>query len=97
MRKIYKKNEVDGIIDSLPRIIDSSIRSIILFFLKYLCLGKNGVREIRNETQIEKIRESTKSFLCCRIWLYFIFSLTFLIAFWYFVSAFCIIYKLNRL
>ena len=97
MRKIYENKGTDGIIDSLPRIIASSILStIILFFLKKLCLGKNGVREIRNETKIEKVKESVKSFLCClkcRIWIYFNFSLAFLIAFWYFVSAFCIIYK----
>ena len=97
MRKIYENKGTDGIIDSLPRIIASSILStIILFFLKKLCLGKNGVREIRNETRIEKVKESVKSFLCClkcRIWIYFNFSLAFLIAFWYFVSAFCIIYK----
>ena len=97
MRKIYENNGTAGIIDSLPRIVASSILStIILFFLKKLCLGKNGVREIRNETQIEKVRESVKSFLCClkcRIWMYFNFSLAFLIGFWYFVSAFCIIYK----
>ena len=66
------------------------------YIIKKLCLGKNGVREIRNETQIEKVKESVKSFLCClkcRIWMYFNFSLAFLIGFWYFVSAFCIIYK----
>jgi hypothetical protein len=97
MRKIYENNGVLGLLDSLPRIIASSlISTIILFFLKKLCLGKNGVREIRNESKIENVRESIKSFLCClkcRIWIYFNFSLIFLIVFWYFVSAFCIIYS----
>ena len=74
----------------------SIISSIILIFLKLLCLTHSSIRKLKKETNVEEAKKKSISTIRCikiRICVYFIFSLIFLLIFGYYVSCFCAIFE----
>lgn len=86
--KINKENIIRALISSI-------LGFIILFVLKGLCLSHSGVEAIRHEKEIEKARKMAEGYffsLRCKIFIYFVVSSCLLLAFSYFITAFCAIF-----
>ena len=100
MHKVYLDYGKYNFIAQIPQIIYSTAASESLdVFIRYLCLIEKDVYRIK---QIEKKKNKAiakqqifKVLKCMRIKLilYFLVTFLFMSFFWYFVSAFCAVYK----
>ena len=103
IQSIYINKISDISIDwkNLVRSISSSIiSSIILVFLKSLCLTHHSIRKIKKEINIKDVEKKSKKILTCvkfRISIYYIFSLIFLLVFGFYVACFCSIFENTQL
>ena len=97
MHKIYINHGISNLIYQLPQILLSSLISIICnLIIKYLALSEKNLLKIKeNNTRSKILNESIYSFKCLRIKfnIFFIVGFTFLSFLWYFISAFCAVYK----
>ena len=99
IQSVYVNKLSDISIDwkNLVRSFASSIiSSIILIFLKILCLTHSSIRKLKKESNVEEAKRKSISTLKCikiRICAYFIFSFIFLLIFGYYVSCFCAIFE----
>ena len=104
IQSIYISKLSDITIDwkNVTRSFSSSIiSSIILIFLKILCMTHHSIREFKKGiSNIEEARKKSEEILCCvkfRICIYYIFSLIFLLLFGIYVSCFCAVFENTQL
>ena len=103
IQSVYINKISDISIDwkNLVRSLSSSIiSSIILVFLKLLCLTHHSIRKIKKEINIKDVEKKSKKILTCvkfRISIYYIFSLIFLLVFGFYVACFCSIFENTQL
>lgn len=90
----------DGIFDflySLPETIFSSVCcAVIRILLNFLSLSQSQIQEIKKEKSHKKAKKMSNRFLRCwkvKIIIFFNLILGFLFLFWYYISAFCSVYK----
>ena len=97
MHNIYVKNGSFDIEYELPKIVVSSLISMVLnTLLKMLALSNNSIVEFKQNKKKEDVNErgeKLKNKLNIKFILYFIISFIFLIFFWYYLSMFGAIYK----
>ena len=97
MHKIYEsKGNLDFLL-KIPNIIYSTIiSSFINIIIKLLALSNKDILKIKQITNKEEsLKESAKlsKILKIKFNLFFIISFVFLLFFWYFIAAFCAVYK----
>ena len=97
MHKIYINHGIFNFIYQLPQIIYSSIISIFCnLIINYLALsGKNLLKIKKCENKFEVYNKSLNlyNYLRIKFNFFFIIGLVFLCFCWYFISAFCAVYK----
>ena len=97
MNNVYDNNGSLQIISVLPKTIFSSLCcSIITFLLKFLSLSHGGMQKIKDEKDLIKQKEKAIQFEKCfkiKVSIFFIIIFILLILFWYYLSAFCAVYK----
>ena len=100
MHKIYLDYGKYNFISQIPQILYSTIASEALdVFLRYLALTEKDIYKIKKfEQNKDKILSKNKIFQILRcmrlkILCYFVVTFFFFCFFWYFVSAFCAVYK----
>ena len=97
MHEIYKNKGSFDLEYQLPKIIYSSLISIILnILLKYLALSNNAILDFKRNKSLNDIykREiNLKKKLKIKFILFFVISFIFLLFFWYYLSMFCAIYR----
>ena len=97
MHKIYESQGNLSFLSHIPNILYSTIiSSFINIIIKFLALSDKDmirIKKIRNKEIA--LKESTKlvKILKIKFSLFFIISFIFLIFFWYFIAAFCAVYK----
>ena len=81
----------------MPKIIYSFIISyIISILIKYFCLSEKILLELKNEENNDDLNDKgdkVKRCLIIKYIIFFVFSFIFLILFWYYLSAFCAVFK----
>ncbi len=97
MHKIYEsKGNLDFLL-KIPNILYSTIiSSFINIIIKLLALSNKDMLKIKQITNKEEsLKESAKlsKILKIKFNLFFIISFVFLLFFWYFIAAFCAVYK----
>lgn len=103
IQSVYINKLSDITIDykNLIRSLSSSvISSIILVFLKLICLTHHSIRKLKKCENLEEAKiQAVKKLKCVkiRISLYYIFSLIFLIIFGFYISCFCAIFENTQL
>jgi hypothetical protein len=101
IHKIYETHGKYHLIHSIMNIIYSSLISGVLrFFLKYLALSNKSILDLKHYKNRKKmIKESEKLIqkLNIKFYFYFAISFLFLVFFWYFISAFCAIFKNSQI
>ena len=97
MHKIYETKGKYNFVYNLPKIIYSSLISMVLNkILKVLALSNDDIlnfKQTKNKSDIGRIRDSLWNKLKIKFVLYFIISFIFLLFFWYYISMFGAIYK----
>ena len=97
MHKIYESKGKLDFLFQIPNILYSTlISSIINILIKLLALSNKDMIKIKQIKEKGKsLRESAKlmAILKIKFNLFFIVSFIFLVFFWYFISAFCAVYK----
>ena len=97
MHNIYVSNGAFDIAYQLPKILYSSIISMLLnILLKLLALSNDKVlkfKQNKSEVNINERGENLKKLLSIKFLLYFIISFIFLTFFWYYISMFGAIYR----
>lgn len=97
IHKIYSDNGIYNILYQLPQAIYTTL--ILAFFnmiIQFFALSDNLILKIKsNKKRKDILNQSIYLFKCLRIKynLFFIVSILFLSFFWYFISAFCAVYK----
>ena len=101
MHNIYIKNGAFDLEYLLPKIIYSSLISILLnALLKLLALSNSAIiklKEDKNKNDVNKRGESLKNNLRIKFVLYFIISFILLLFIWYYISMFGAIYRNTQL
>ena len=70
--------------------------AIINFLLKFLTLSQTQIQQIKDEKELIKQKEIKDSFEKCfkiKVTVFFITIFLLLIVFWYYLAAFCAVYK----
>ena len=97
MHKIHEDNGSFNILFQLPQILYSTIiSSIINIILKQLSLSEKNILTIKQEKNLVKIREYSKSIKTCltiKFIIYIFLNIILLLFFWYFISCFCAVYR----
>ena len=100
MHKIYLDYGKYNFIAQIPQILYSTLASEALdVFLRYLALIEKDLYKIskaeKNKNQVAARKRIFKILKCMRIKIFFYFVVTFffMCLFWYFVAAFCAVYK----
>ena len=97
MHKIYKSKGSYNFLLQIPHILYSSIiSSFINIIIKLLALSNKDILKIKQIKNVQdSLKESAKlsKILKIKFNLFFIISVVFLIFFWYFIAAFCAVYK----
>ena len=100
MSKIYLDYGKYNIIAQIPQALYTTIISeVIDVLLRYLCLTEKDmyrIKKIKNKKNLKDTnKEICKILRCIKLKFlgYFAFTSAFLAFFWYFVSAFCAVYK----
>ena len=97
MHQIYEDQGSFNFIYQLPKIIYSTIISVILnLILKLLSLTENAILDFKSlkdkenlEIKVVNLHKKIK----IKILLYFIISSILLLFFWYYIGVFCAVYK----
>ena len=96
MHKIYETKGSFNLEYQLPKIIYSSLISLVLnILLKTLALSNNAIINFKNDKSkddIDKRKVELENNLKIKFILYFILSFIFLLFFWYYISMFGAIY-----
>ena len=97
MHQIYEDEGQFNFIYQIPQIIYSTIiSSVIKLIITKLSLTEDSIIEIKGEKNTELITYKFNKFkkkLIVKMFLFFIMNFLFLIAFWYYLSCFCAVYK----
>ena len=97
MHKIYETKGTFNLEYELPKIIYSSLISMVLnTILKLLALSNNSIIKFKNDKtngDFDKRKTNLENNLRIKFILYFLMSFIFLIFFWYYVSMFGAIYR----
>ena len=101
MHKIYENKGKFDIEYQLPKIIYSSLISMVLnILLKLLALSNDAIIKFKQNTKRKAAKKKgkyLKKILKIKFILYFIISSIFLLFFWYYISTFGAIYKNTQL
>ena len=101
MNKIYENKGIYSLITKLPQIIYSSIiTSVLNIAFKYLALMERDVLKLRKiSDKDEYVEQSRKVFKFVKIKFSIFLGMVFifLLLFWYYISAFCAVYKNTQL
>ena len=101
MHKIYENEGKFDIEYQLPKIIFSSLISMVLnTLLKLLAISNTGIIDFKKNTKKEEAKRKgkfLKKLLRIKFILYFIISTIFLLFFWYYISMFGAIYRNTQL
>lgn len=93
----YRNKGVIDVIYPLPKTIFTSLVSVaITFFLNLLYLSQSKIKGIKEEKEQKVAREKSKKFMKClkiKISIFYITLFVFLIIFWYYIAAFCVVFK----
>ena len=95
MHKIYEDNGIFNLIYQIPKILYSTIISLIInTIVKNLSLTEKNITKIIKERgdPFENLSIKIK-YLKIKFILFFILSFLFLLFFWYYISCFCAVYK----
>ena len=97
MHNIYRKNGSSNIEYQLPKIVYSSLISLILeTLIKMFALSNNKILEFKNNKEPKDVKKRKKSLnkkLKIIFILYFVLSFILLLFFWYYISMFGAVYK----
>jgi hypothetical protein len=97
MHKIYESKGNLDFLFKIPQVLYSTIiSSFINIIIKLLALSNKDILKIKQITNKEEsLKESAKlsKILKIKFNLFFIISFVFLLFFWYFIAAFCAVYK----
>ena len=97
IHKIYKDEGEYNLSYLFPLIFYSFIISyVISSFIKYIVLSERDLLELKNEKTLRQTHRKVSKIEKCiiiRNVLYFIFSIAFLIFFWYYLSSFSAVYQ----
>ena len=98
IHKIYTDNGIYDIIFQLPPIIYSSLLLIVFnIIVQFFALAEKDIIKIKSYKDRRNIilNQSIHLFKCLRLKfnLFFIIGFVFLCFFWYFISAFCAVYR----
>ena len=97
MHRIYEDKGSFDFIYQLPKIIYSSLISMILnIILKLLALSNDAIlkfKKNKSKIGIDKKQSDLNTKIKIKFILYFIVSSIFIIFFWYYLSMFCAIYR----
>ena len=98
---IYENDRKKQLIYSLLNILYSTvISSFITLIIKFLALSDKEILELKNyknrKNALNKSQILIKK-LIIRFYIYFIMSFILLIFFWYFISAFCVVYNNSQI
>ena len=99
MHKIYLNYGEYNFVNVIPQIIYSSLISLILdIIISFLIITENKIHEIidlKKSNSEKKVKEIKDMFKNVKIRYAIFFMLTFLLflLYWYFISAFCAVYK----
>ena len=100
IHKIYEDKGSFNFIYQLPKIIYSSLISIVLIFiLKSIALSERRILDYKKDKNIKDLNNRTKdleNILMCKFIFYFFISFIILLSFWYYLSMFCAIYKKSQ-
>lgn len=92
----YHNKGTFDFIYSLPKTIFSSVAcAVINFLLKFLSLSQSKIKKIKEEKDPIKAKQMSNSFINClkvKIAVFFILLILFLALFWYYNTAFCMVY-----
>lgn len=93
----YQSKGVIDIIYSLPKTIFSSAFCVVItFLLKLLSLSQSDMQKIKEEKDLVKAKEVSHKFIKClkiKISIFYTILFMFLFIFWYYIAAFCVVYK----
>ena len=97
MHNIYENKGSFDILSELPKIIYSSLISMIIDYpLKYFALPNDDIIEFKRDKEKDNIKKSRLNLikkLRIKFIIYIILSYIFLILYWYYISMFGAIYK----
>ena len=97
LHKIYLDEGKFNFIYQIPQIIYSSLISAVLsVIIKYLSLSEKNIIEIKNEKDIDSLKEKVEKLfnkLKIKFILFFILTFLLLLFFMYYISCFCCIYE----
>ena len=100
IHKIYEDSGAFNFIYQLPKIIYSTIISFIInAIISALSLSENNILEIKHEKKgnIEQKAKKIKKKLKIKFILYFSISFLLLVAFWFYLSCFCVVYPNSQM
>ena len=101
MHKIYKNYGKYQIIYQLPQTIYSSLLvKVMSFILRNLALSQNDIvklKKVSSATRAKEIIVSTLECLKIKFAIFFAISFPFMVFFWYYLSAFCAVYRNTQL
>ena len=96
MHNLHSNNGDYKIIAELPKIMYSSIISVIInLILKLLCLSQSNILELKNEIiqlRIEKKSKTIFNYLKIKFLIFFVISYLLLFFCFYYLSCFCAVY-----
>ena len=96
MHKIHEDNGAFDIIYQIPQILYSSIISAVInMILKLLSLSEKNILTLKQQNNINKCINYSKSIQRCiniKFSLFYLLSIFLLLFFWYFISCFCGVY-----
>ena len=97
MNKINEDKGAFDIIFQIPQILYSSVISAVInVILKQLSLSERQILTIKQEKNFkvaQKKSNQIRKYIKIKLALFFIFSILLMLFFWYFISAFCAVYK----
>ena len=98
IHKIYKEEGNYNISYFMPKIIISFLISHTVYvIIKYFFLTERNLVEIKNFFKNDKKINKTKRIIFLKYLFYFSIGSTILMAFWYYLSSFCAIYKNSQI
>ena len=100
IQKMYKEGKYDFIYQ-IPKIIYSTlISSVINLLMKILSLTESNIISLKKNNTINTLEQdinTLKKCLVIKFVLFFIISYIFLVIFWFYVSTFCAVYRIDAI
>ena len=97
MHKFYENNGEYDYVTQIPIVVYTTmITAVINMILKALSLSEKNMLEIKQETNLKRAREHSKTVWECikmKVLAFFVLSFLLMCFFWYFISCFCAVYK----